>query len=46
MVVFVSACKKDEDEVPTPNPIPGSDLWGPGVSASVYGAVTDESGKL
>ncbi|MFN5323656.1 MAG: FISUMP domain-containing protein [Bacteroidota bacterium] len=44
MVVVIVACKKDETEEPSPNPPPSSDLWGQGVSASVYGTVTDENG--
>lgn len=44
MVVLIAACKKDETEEPAPNPPPSSDLWGSGVSASVYGMVTDENG--
>ncbi|MFM7768400.1 MAG: FISUMP domain-containing protein, partial [Bacteroidota bacterium] len=41
----IAACKKDETEDPSPNPPPSSDLWGQGVSASVYGTVTDENGN-
>ncbi|MFN5222683.1 MAG: FISUMP domain-containing protein [Bacteroidota bacterium] len=41
----IAACKKDESEDPSPNPPPGSDLWGQGVSASVYGTVIDENGN-
>ena len=40
----IVACKKDDTEEPAPAPPPSSDLWGQGVSASVYGTVTDENG--
>ncbi|MFM7079403.1 MAG: FISUMP domain-containing protein, partial [Bacteroidota bacterium] len=41
----IAACKKDDTEDTSPNPPSGSDLWGQGVSASVYGTVIDENGN-
>jgi uncharacterized protein (TIGR02145 family) len=42
--LFVNSCSKDDPTNPNP-PSPSSELWGDGVTATVYGRVVDASGN-